>query len=273
MTKLTPITPPVKRRVSFFEGHFIFSNSFFEVSKNLMRAIAKLFYHIIEMMNLFNGQSSRKIAPGYLVYLQNMLISLLFTNPVVFLTLALALMFSLSLHEFAHAYMALRQGDPTAKYAGRLTLNPLVHLDTFGTLFLLFAGFGWAKPVPINPRNFRDPKKGLSLVSIAGPGMNFILAITSCLLLKIPFFSGGLFSAFLYYFAFYNAGLGFFNLLPIAPLDGFKFVSGILPSNLSWQWEQLAPYGMFLLLILISTNAFSRILLPLMEGFLGLFGL
>ena len=202
-----------------------------------------------------------------------MLISLLFTNPLVFLTLVLALMFSLSLHEFAHAYMALRQGDSTSKYAGRLTLNPLSRSDARGTLFLLFAGFGWAKPVPINPLNFHDPKKGLALVSIAGPGMNFILAITSCFLLKIPFFAGGLFSAFLYYFAFYNVGLGFFNLLPIAPLDGFKFVSGILPSDLSWQWEQLAPYGMFLLLILVSTDAFSRILFPLMEGFLGFFGI
>lgn len=202
-----------------------------------------------------------------------MLISLLFTNPIVFLTLALALAFSLSLHEFAHAYMALRQGDSTAKYAGRLTLNPLAHLDPLGTLFLLFAGFGWAKPVPINPSNFHDSKKGLALVSIAGPGMNFILAVTSCLLLKTPFFPGGLFSSFLYYFAFYNVGLGFFNLLPIAPLDGFKFVSGILPSNLSWQWEQLAPYGMFLLLILVSTNALGGVLFPLMKGFLGLFGM
>lgn len=169
--------------------------------------------------------------------------------------------------------MAFRQGDSTAKYAGRLTLNPLAHLDPFGTLFLLFAGFGWAKPVPINPLNFHDSKKGLALVSIAGPAMNFILAVTSCLLLKIPFFSGGLFSSFLYYFAFYNVGLGFFNLLPIAPLDGFKFVSGILPSNLSWQWEQLAPYGMFLLLILVLTNALGGVLFPLMKGFLGLFGM
>jgi len=264
MTKLALITYPVKRKVSFFEGHFILAISFFEFSRNLMKPIAEQFYHTI-----FGDLRSSVIWYTF----ETMLINLLFTSPLIFIILVLALLFSLSLHEFAHAYVAFKQGDPTAKHMGRLTLNPLAHLDPLGSLLLLFAGFGWAKPVPVNPLNMRDPKKGFALVAIAGPGMNFILAATSCLLLKVPFFSGGILSVFLYYFAFYNVGLGFFNLLPIAPLDGFKFVSGMLPADLSWQWEQLAPYGIFILIFLISTNAFAKILLPLMRGFLAFFGM
>jgi len=196
-----------------------------------MKPIAEQFYHTI-----FGDLRSSVIWYTF----ETMLINLLFTSPLIFIILVLALLFSLSLHEFAHAYVAFKQGDPTAKHMGRLTLNPLAHLDPLGSLLLLFAGFGWAKPVPVNPLNMRDPKKGFALVAIAGPGMNFILAATSCLLLKVP---------------------------------GFKFVSGMLPADLSWQWEQLAPYGIFILIFLISTNAFAKILLPLMQGFLAFFGM
>ena len=209
-----------------------------------------------------------------------MLITLLFQNPILFITLFTALVFSLSLHEFAHAFAAVKLGDPTPKQAGRLTLNPLAHLDPVGTLLLLVAGFGWAKPVPINPNYMKDSKKGSAIVSIAGPGINFVLAALSALLLSLLgfsggflTFSGGLLSSFLYYFALYNTGLGIFNLLPISPLDGFKFVRGILPENLAWQWQQMAPYGIFILLFLVLTDSLERILLPLMRGFLSLFGL
>jgi Zn-dependent protease len=201
-----------------------------------------------------------------------MLISLVFTEPILFLILFSALVFSLSLHEFAHAYTAVLLGDLTPKASGRLTLNPLAHLDPIGTLLLLIAGFGWAKPVPINPYNMKDPKKGSAIVSIAGPGINFILAAISASLLS--FLSiGGIFGSFLYFFALYNVGLGIFNMLPLSPLDGFKFVHGVLPENLAQQWRDLAPYGIFILLFLLMTDSLEKILLPLMQAFLNIFGL
>lgn len=184
-----------------------------------------------------------------------------------------ALVFALSLHEVAHAYVAVLLGDPTPKQAGRLTLNPLAHLDPFGTILLLVAGFGWAKPVPINPAYMRDPKKGETLVSAAGPGINLVLAVVSAILLQLPFIPGGLVDSFLYYFAFYNLVLGLFNLLPIYPLDGFKFIRGLLPQNLAIQWQQMAPYGMFILLFLVATGGLNRILMPLLRSFAQFLGL
>ncbi len=202
-----------------------------------------------------------------------MLITLLFSNPVIFILLALALVLSLSLHEFAHAFTAYKLGDPTAKMSGRLTLNPLSHLDPLGTLLLLFAGFGWAKPVPVNFYNLDNPKRDMALVSISGPASNFVLAVFSALILGfLPIMSELVFT-FFYFFAFYNVGLGIFNLLPLHPLDGFKVVSGILPSNLAVQWEQLAPYGIFVLFFMILTNSFQRFLLPLMFAILRFLGI
>ncbi|MBD3366524.1 site-2 protease family protein [candidate division WWE3 bacterium] len=206
-----------------------------------------------------------------------MLINQLFQNPLLFIVLTAALIFALALHEFAHAYMAYLQGDPTAKQQGRLTLNPLAHLDPIGTLLLLFAGFGWAKPVPINPYNMKDPKKGSALVSIAGPGINLALAFASAgllrLLLSLSVPIGGFLHAFLYFFGYYNVILAVFNALPISPLDGFKFVRGVLPENLAQQWLQLAPYGTFILIFLVLTDALDRILFPAVEMFFGIFGL
>jgi Zn-dependent protease len=202
-----------------------------------------------------------------------MLFKLLFSNPILFITLVSALLLSLSLHELAHAFAAYKLGDFTAKMSGRLTLNPLAHLDPIGTFLLLFAGFGWAKPVPVNSLNLRNPKRDLAIISFAGPLANFTLAATAALALNFIGSSGGLLTGFLYYFAFYNVGLGIFNLLPVAPLDGFKVVSGILPGNLAFQWEQLASYGIFILLFLILTNSLEKILFPLMRIVLGIFGL
>lgn len=196
---------------------------------------------------------------------------------MLFFLLVSALLLSLSLHELAHAFAAYKLGDPTAKMSGRLTFNPLAHLDPMGTMLLLVAGFGWAKPVPVNSLNLSNPKRDLAIISFAGPLSNFVLAGISALLLGLIGFSGGIFTgiltAFLYYFAFYNVGLGIFNLFPVAPLDGFKVVSGILPRNLSYQWEQLASYGIFILLFLVLTNSLGRILFPLMGLFLGFFGI
>ncbi len=202
-----------------------------------------------------------------------MLINFLFSNPLLFVVLVSALFMSLSLHEFAHAFVAFKLGDPTAKSAGRLTVNPLAHMDPIGTMLLLFAGFGWARPVPVNPMFLKNIRRDMAIISFAGPISNFILAGLSALILNVISFDSTLLFSFLYYFALYNIGLGIFNLFPIHPLDGFKIVSGILPENLSFQWEQLAPYGTFILLFMIFTDSFGKILFPLMSFVMRILGL
>lgn len=195
-----------------------------------------------------------------------MLFRTLLENPLAFIIVAGALIISISIHEFAHAYVSNRLGDSTAKMLGRVTLNPLSHLDPIGTLLLLFAGFGWGKPVPFNPYNLENPKRDSALIAFAGPLSNFILAILFALLvfgisvLPVPtsvyIASRSVFEVVV----FYNLVLGLFNLIPIHPLDGFKVVNAFLPEDLSYQWLQLAPYGIYLLLLLILTNGFSLIL-------------
>jgi len=145
-------------------------------------------------------------------------------------------------HEFAHAWAAHRLGDDTARQAGRLTLNPLAHLDFFGTLFLLISQlFGWAKPVPVNPRNFRRPARDMALVALAGPSLNIALALTLGLILKFTFLAGlflptypdeSLFIILLHLIVLINLALGVFNLLPLPPLDGFQILASFLP--FSW---------------------------------------
>lgn len=201
-----------------------------------------------------------------------MLISYLFTNPLVFLLVAVSLIISISIHEFSHAYVADKLGDPTARYLGRVTLNPKAHLDPLGTILLLFAGFGWGRPVPVNSINFSNPKRDMALVSLAGPLSNFILAILLSIALKfIGSFS--FFGIFLYLVILYNLMLGIFNILPFHPLDGFKIVSGVLPSNLAIQWEQVRPYGMYILMFLVFTRSLGRIIDPLMTFFMRILGL
>lgn len=215
------------------------------------------------------------------------MLHILSSDPLLFLILATALVFSLSFHELAHAFVAYKLGDPTAKMQGRLTLNPLVHLDPWGAFLLLFIGFGWAKPVPINFENLNKPKRDMTLVSLAGPLANFLLATISAFGLKFmrtfllsssesALFGGflsTLLANFLFYLAFYNASLCLFNLLPFHPLDGFKVVLGILPQNLAFQWNKLAPYGIFVLLFLSFSNSLAKILTPLLSFVLGLLGI
>lgn len=201
-------------------------------------------------------------------------------NLLTFLFLFGALIISLSIHEFAHAYSAEKLGDPTAKYLGRVTLNPLAHLDPWGTLLLAFAGFGWGKPVPFDPSYFKNPKRDSALVSFAGPASNFILAIIFALvinfapasLLQFPSLDFSL-GNFFWLLVLYNLYLGFFNLIPVHPLDGFKVVNGFLPYRLSIQWMQLAPYGFIILVMLLFTNFVSVILDPLVSLSLNLLGL
>ena len=138
-------------------------------------------------------------------------------------------------HESAHAWSAYRMGDPTAKNLGRLTLNPISHLDPFGTICMLFAGFGWAKPVPINPRNFDNPKVGMAISSFWGPLSNLIMATAAMMIYKFMLFTVGISSGYVqiafYFLVTINVGLAIFNLIPIPPLDGSRIITLFLPEE------------------------------------------
>ena len=170
------------------------------------------------------------------------------------------LFFSLTVHEFSHAWMANRLGDPTAKHMGRLTLNPLVHFDLMGLLMMVASGFrfGWAKPVPINPANFRDWRRGMFLVSIAGPVSNLMLAAaTSVVFHAVAYTPLGAADAtvlyrFLYSMIFINCALAFFNLIPLPPLDGSKVLISLLPPHMEVLAESLERYGPMILLAIIA---------------------
>jgi len=159
-----------------------------------------------------------------------MLIQLLFENPVLFLIIAMAIIFALAIHEFFHAWMAYYLGDNTAKDQGRLTINPLVHLDLFGTILLFVAGIGWGKPVPFNPYNLRNQKWGPALVALAGPVSNFGMAMIIGLILRFAEISNPYFIFFLSFFIWINLILGVFNLIPISPLDGSHILLTLFPS-------------------------------------------
>jgi len=154
-----------------------------------------------------------------------------------------------TIHEFAHAWVAYKLGDPTAKAEGRLTLNPFVHIDPIGALMLVLARFGWSKPVPISENNFTNPTLGTALTSLAGPISNLLLAITGAIGLAIMPYNQ-IVSLFFYSFIAINISLMIFNLLPIPPLDGHKIVRAILPKKLRYYWEDLEKYSLWIILLL-----------------------
>ncbi len=173
---------------------------------------------------------------------------------------------ALTLHEFAHAYVAYRLGDPTAQRMGRCSLNPLVHLDLFGTLCIMFGPIGWAKPVPVNPMNFRHPGRDNMLVSVAGPISNILQAVGFALLIRLLVFADGAEllpaslserSVLIIYVMFrvavlVNCGLAVFNMLPIFPLDGFHVTRYFLGPENRQALDRTAPYGMYIILALIA---------------------
>jgi Zn-dependent protease len=170
-----------------------------------------------------------------------------------------ALLFALTFHEWGHARVALALGDDTAQREGRVSLNPLVHLDPIGTLAILFGPFGWAKPVPVNPNNFRHPR-GDFLVSAAGPGMNVLLALISALLFRLlpfavfqdPGATGRFFIQFLPMMVWLNLSLALFNLIPLRPLDGSHALANLLPVEKAYRFNQFNnAYGMSILFALI----------------------
>jgi len=179
------------------------------------------------------------------------------------LYLAVALVVAATIHEFAHAYVADRLGDPTPRAQGRLTLNPLAHLDPLGSILILVAGFGWAKPVQINPMHFRDWRRDTIIVAAAGPLAN----ITLLFALGVPYklgvldFGGSMADRLLVTVIQINAMLAVFNLIPVPPLDGSKILMGLLPPAQAVSYARLQPFGVLILLLLVMTNVLSVVLL------------
>lgn len=196
------------------------------------------------------------------------MLSLLFSNPVIFVLYMLALLVAITIHEFAHAFSADRLGDPTPEIQGRLSLNPFVHIDPLGIAFLLFVGFGWGRPVEFDPFNLKNPRRDAAIISLAGPLSNFLLAILLSVIFSIFQFS------FLVPFIYLNVILGVFNLLPIHPLDGFKIVGGFLSQEQARQWYQLERYGILFLLLLIlpigKASMLQSIVLPVVDFILNI---
>lgn len=186
---------------------------------------------------------------------------------VIYLYIIPAALIAVVLHEFGHAIVSHLFGDPTPKSEGRLSLNPIKHLDPFGILSLIIFGFGWAKPVIINPVYYKRPKLGMTLVGLAGPLMNFIIAILSFLMLKlILILPYSRFIEILWTFfsvlATINIGLGVFNLIPIPPLDGSKIIGCVLPERAYNEYMQYQKYGIFfmigfVILITVIENLFG----------------
>jgi len=189
----------------------------------------------------------------------------------------IALIFAVVIHEVAHGYAAYLLGDPTAKRAHRLTLNPIAHLDLFGSvilpLVLVFTGspvlLGWAKPVPFNPGYFRDPRRGIMIVGAAGPAMNFLAALVSAVLFRLVGPLSPLIAHFLVFFCATNLILGIFNLIPIPPLDGSRIVLGLLPDDLVPAYLRLEQFGFILIFVLLYLGVLDYIVFPIYHFLLG----
>lgn len=159
--------------------------------------------------------------------------------------------FAITIHEFSHGWVAYKLGDPTAKHAGRLTLNPIKHIDPIGFLLLLLVHFGWAKPVPINPLYFRNPRRDMFLVSLAGPLSNFLTAFVVAIIIRSPFFSflGVVGGKILYILFILSLILMFFNLIPIPPLDGWQILKSSLKQG-EWMYR-FEAYGFLIIFVLL----------------------
>ncbi|MBI4964904.1 MAG: site-2 protease family protein [Desulfomonile tiedjei] len=186
---------------------------------------------------------------------------------------------AITVHEFTHGYVAYRLGDPTAKMAGRLTFNPISHLDLFGTLVLVLTQMiGWAKPVPVDPRYLQNPRKDMIWISLGGPAANMITATLLAVLLHIlvgvwggprsgpggAFFLRPLF-LILAYGVQINVVLAIFNLIPVPPLDGSSILAGLLPRAQAYEYEKLQPYGFIILMLLIFTGVINYVIMPPIE--------
>jgi len=186
-----------------------------------------------------------------------------------FLITALTFVIALCIHEFSHAFVADKLGDPTPRSYGRLTLDPRAHLDLLGTLAIIFIGFGWAKPVPIDAYNLRNPKRDMMLIALAGPISNLLLAVVMSLIIKV--IPASFFSSLLMIMAYSNIGLAIFNLIPVFPLDGEKILTGLLPTELAAEFSQIMhQYGTIILVLMLlpiagGTSPISALISPVIS--------
>lgn len=234
-------------------------------------------------MALRETQTNRKEAEFYMGGILGELSRTGSIDIVNLLIMAFCVFLSLSIHEFSHGYAAYKIGDDTAKNMGRLNLSPLSHLDPVGAICLFLFGFGWAKPVPVNPRNFgqRKYKLGMVLTSIAGPLSNLLLAVVSALIYMVLLLivgdmqieMGGLaWNALKVTFSLLdslmimNISLAIFNLLPVPPLDGSKILNAVLPARIYFKIMRYEQYGFIILLLIINFAPFKRLLFFLVEG-------
>ncbi|HOX00461.1 MAG TPA: site-2 protease family protein [Deltaproteobacteria bacterium] len=190
--------------------------------------------------------------------------------------LAVPVLFSITFHEVSHGYAAFRLGDPTARNAGRLTLNPISHIDPVGLLVLVVTRMiGWAKPVPVDPRYFKNPRQDMMWVSLAGPASNLLLAVVFAVISRVvPPIAP---SSFLYPLAIMlqfmiviNVGLAVFNLIPIPPLDGSHILQGLLPYEMARSYSKIEPYGFIILLVLVFTRTVNVVIFPVIDFITGL---
>ncbi len=203
-----------------------------------------------------------------------------------FLMTAFILLFpvlsALTIHEFSHGYVAYRLGDDTAQRAGRLTLNPIKHLDPIGTIMLFIVHIGWAKPVPINPYNFKDMKRDTAIVSLAGPAANFIYAAAVSIIFRfinpnVYMFNHNILIQIIFYTIFINLALGIFNLIPFPPLDGSKILGAFLSDEQYYKFQRFERKGMMIFLIvivgsmLLNLNIIGSIIMPPIYFFMKLF--
>jgi Zn-dependent protease len=208
------------------------------------------------------------------------LLSLYRTDPVTLVAILIAMLVGLTVHEASHAWVAYRLGDDTAKRAGRLTLNPLRHLDPLGALMVLLVGFGWAKPVPVSPWQLRHgPRVGMALVAAAGPFSNLVIAATAAVLWRLGIFRGtpDFVELLIWVMVLLNVSLLLFNLIPLAPLDGSSVLNGVIGGRAAAALAPLQRYGPMILIGLIvigsfvpQLDVFGQILGPLREGLMQL---
>jgi len=168
------------------------------------------------------------------------------------------LLFAITIHEYAHGRAALWLGDPTAKNMGRLSFNPLPHIDPFGAICLFLFNFGWAKPVPVDPRYFRNIRKGIIFMSLCGPLANLSAAFLAGLMIRFLFLPFEVYLKALVYLILMNIGLGLFNLLPLPPLDGSHVLENLLPPKAARKYEEIGRYGPILLIGIILLDNFAR---------------
>jgi len=180
------------------------------------------------------------------------MIDLLLSNPLAFLIIFPGLLLSITIHEFAHAWTADKLGDPTPRHQGRVTLNPLAHLDPLGTLAMFLTRFGWGKPVEFDPYNLKNPMRDTAIIAIAGPISNILVAVVLSLIIRADVIPTMWLSIGLLQILFINVSLAIFNLVPVYPLDGSKILLAILPRQAALEYEDVMhKYGLFLLLLLI----------------------